>query len=109
MPLDINRIDRGDGAAAQPARRLRRAASQAASAPDERIPGLVDPRHLDRLEDLLAAVLRVVLEAGQCQHPLHEVGEAHRLRVDAGTRLGQGDGNFPRIGPLHFLPPPSRS
>ena len=31
--------------------------------------GLVDPGHLDGLQDLLAAAFRIIIETGQSQHP----------------------------------------
>src|SRR6266852_9792595 len=62
---------------------------------------LVDPRHLDRLEDLLAAVLRVVVELVELAHPLEQVGEAHGQRVYVGIFFRQGDGDFDRVRPLH--------
>ena len=48
---------------------------------------LFDPGHLDRLEDLLAAALRVVVEPGQRQHPVAQIDEVDRLR-------DPGRGNF---------------
>ena len=83
--------------------------TQRAAASSADLVGFLDPGHLDRLEDLLAAVLRIVVEAGQRHHPLHEVGEAHGLRIGVRARLGERDGDLARIGPLHFFPPPSRS
>src|SRR5712692_4906904 len=62
---------------------------------------LVDPRHLDRLEDLLAAVLRVVVELVELAHPLEQVGEAHGQRVDVGIFFREGDGDFESVGPFH--------
>ena len=47
---------------------------------------LVHPRHLDRFEDLLAAVLRVVVEPGQLEHPALEIREQDGARVDVGMR-----------------------
>src|SRR5204863_3417883 len=62
---------------------------------------LGDPGSLDRLEDLFAAALRIVVEAGQRHHPVIEVGEAHLLRVDIRMRFGQLDRNVLSISPLH--------
>ncbi len=45
------------------------------------LPGFLDPGRLDRLEDPLAAALRVVVEIVQLLHPLEEVGEADGLGV----------------------------
>src|SRR5258707_1339406 len=64
---------------------------------------LADPRHLDRLEDLFAAVLRVVVELVERLHPLEKVGEAHRQGINVGIFFRQGDGDFKRVGPFHHL------
>src|SRR5688572_17975696 len=61
----------------------------------------LDPGHLDGLENLLPAALRVVAEFRQRQHPLVEIDEVHRFGVLVRMLLGQGDRNFLRIGPLH--------
>ena len=64
---------RGSAAARARRRELRSLASPCSRRRSRlRVPrsfGLVDPRHLDRLEDLLAAALRVVGEARQRAHP----------------------------------------
>src|SRR5207245_5030220 len=62
---------------------------------------LVDPRHLDRLEDLLPAVLRVVVELVEFLHPLEQVGETHGQRVNVGILLRERDGDFEGVGPFH--------
>src|SRR5258707_2041571 len=64
---------------------------------------LVDPRHLDRLEDLFAAVLGVVVELVERLHPLEKVGEAHGQGINVGIFFRQGDGDFKRVGPFHHL------
>src|SRR5438477_11721133 len=64
---------------------------------------LVDPRHLDRLEDLLAAALRVVVELVERLHPLEQVGETHGQWIDVGIFFRQGYGDFERVGPFHHL------
>jgi len=56
------------------------------------LPGFLDPSRLDRLQDLLAAALRVVVEIVQLPHPLEEVGEADGLWVDIGMLVRKGDG-----------------
>src|SRR5574340_386439 len=65
---------------------------------------LFDPRRLDRLEDFLAAMLRIVVKILQGQHPVVQVGEADGLRVNLGVRLRQLDGDQPDIGPFHLCP-----
>src|SRR5687768_3693034 len=65
-----------------------------------RLPGLVDPCRLDRLEDLLAGAFRIVVEARQRAHPVVEVGEADRVRVDVRMRLRELDRDLPAVGPL---------
>src|SRR5712692_1023605 len=62
---------------------------------------LVDPRHLDRLEDLLAAVLRVVVELVELLHPLEKIGETHGHRVYVGILLRDRDRES--VGPFHYL------
>ena len=57
----------------------------------------VDPGHLYRFEDLLAAVLRVVIEAFQGQYPVVQVGEANRQRIDVRVLVVQ------RLGDLYYV------
>ena len=64
--------------------------------------GLVDPGHLDRFEDLLAGMTGVIVEIREFQHPVVEVGEADRARIDFGVGFGEFDGDIERIRPLHF-------
>src|SRR5256885_9543209 len=77
--------------------------SRGESTADQRLLHFVDPRHLDRFEDLFAAALRVVLEIVEVLHPLGEVGETHGQRVHVGIFFHQGDGDFERVGPFHHL------
>ena len=62
---------------------------------------LLDPGHLDRLEDLFAAAARVVRESGQRLDPRVQVGEAHLEGIDVRMRLGERDGDVARVGPFH--------
>src|SRR5258707_10460335 len=64
---------------------------------------LLDPRHLDRLEDLLAAALGVVVEFVERLHPLEQVGETHGQRIHVGIFFRQGDRDLERVGPFHHL------
>src|SRR5690242_21231581 len=66
---------------------------------------LFNPGELDRFENLLAAALGVVGEAGQREHPMVEVGEADLLGIDVRVRFDEGDGDVLSIGPLHCAPP----
>src|SRR5712692_1422344 len=69
-----------------------------------RLLDLVDPRHLDRLEDLLAAALRVVVEAFELLHPPGQVGEAHEMRVHVRVLFRERDGDVEGVGPFHGGP-----
>src|SRR5882672_757086 len=69
---------------------------------NRRLVDLVDPGHLDRLQDLLPAALRIVVEIVQLLHPLKEIGKAHRQRIDAGMRFGERDRDVQGVGPFHF-------
>src|SRR4249919_3250376 len=64
--------------------------------------GLVDPRHLDGLENLLAAARGIVGEPRQRANPRVQVGKPDQLRIDVGMRIGQCDGDLVHISPLHF-------
>lgn len=66
--------------------------------------GLVDPGHLDGLQDLLAAAFRIIIETGQGQHPFAQLREAQRLGVDVRMGIGQRLGDLVSIGPLHQWP-----
>src|SRR5215471_17980178 len=66
---------------------------------------LLDPCGLDRLEDLLARSLRVVVESRQGTDPVVEVGEAHGPGIDVRMFLGERDGDLPRIRPFHAVLP----
>src|SRR5580765_567455 len=63
--------------------------------------GLVDPRHLDRLQDLLAAALRIIVEVFELAHPLEQVGEAHGERIGVGILFRQRDRDVQRVRPCH--------
>src|SRR5688572_17124675 len=65
------------------------------------VPVLIEPRHLDRLEDLLVGRLGVVGEARQLRDVAMQVGEAHRERIDLPELLAQRDADVLRISPLH--------
>src|SRR5437762_10956245 len=79
-----------------------------ASSPGSRNPGLpvpvlVQPRHLDRLEDLLVGALGVVLEPRQVEHPAMEIGEADRQRVERRVVLAERDRDVLGVPPPdHF-------
>src|SRR6476659_7146917 len=62
---------------------------------------LVHPGHLDGLENLLTAVLRVVVEAGQLLHPALEIGEDDRPRIDVRMFFGERERDVARVNPLH--------
>src|SRR6185436_8545352 len=64
--------------------------------------GFLDPRHLDRLEDLLSRALRIVVEAVQRHHLVAQLDEVDALRIDLGMLLGQRDRDVLRVDPLHF-------
>src|SRR6478752_2480912 len=63
---------------------------------------LVDPRELDGLENLLAAVLRVVVEPRQRAYPVVEVGETDRCRIDVRMRVHERNRDLAGIGPFHL-------
>ena len=62
----------------------------------------VDPRHLDRFENLLAGMAGVIIEIRKFQHPVVQVGEADGARIDLGVGFGEFDGDVEGIRPLHF-------
>ena len=62
---------------------------------------LIDPGHLDRFQNLFAAVLRVVVETVKGEHPVAEIGEAHQLRIGVGMRIAQRNRDLARVGPFH--------
>jgi hypothetical protein len=66
---------------------------------------LVDPRHLDRFQDLLAAARVIVVEVGQIDDPVVEVDEAHAAGIDIGMRLRERDRDFGDVGPLDLHRP----
>src|SRR5206468_2098451 len=78
--------------------------SRGESTADQRLLHLVDPRHLDRLEDFFAAALRVVVEFVERLHPLEQIGETHGQRIHVGIFFRQGDRDFERVGPFHGGP-----
>src|SRR3546814_19599754 len=63
--------------------------------------GLVDPGHLDGLEDFFAAVGGIVIETRQSDDPLAQLRKAHRAGIDVRMRIGQGGSNIVSINPLH--------
>src|ERR1044072_8713544 len=70
----------------------------------------VDPRRLDRLEDLFSAALGIVAEFRQRHDPLVKVHKVHCLGVLVGMRVGERHRDVLRVGPFHgFFPPTSRS
>src|SRR5690606_26696896 len=58
----------------------------------------------DGLQDLLAASLRVVVEALEREHPVAQVHEVDAERIHVGVLVGERDRDLARIGPLHRLP-----
>src|SRR5262249_29900031 len=66
-----------------------------------RVLELFVPRHLDRFELRLVRRLRIVVEAGEREHFLAQVGEANRQRIEIGELLGERDADVLGVGPLH--------
>src|SRR3990172_954450 len=61
----------------------------------------IDPGQLKRLQDLLAAVLRIVIETIELVHPAEKIGKADRQGIDVRMLLGQSDRNVAGVGPFH--------
>src|SRR5207253_5137068 len=60
---------------------------------------LVQPGHLDRLEDLLVGSLGVVGEARKLDHPAMEIGEPNRQRIEIRMALVEGDRDVLVVAP----------
>ena len=65
----------------------------------------VDPGLLNRFQDLFAAVAAVVFEAGQGEHPVHQVKKVELCGINVRVRCGELDGEIVDIGPFHSTPP----
>src|SRR6516165_2781220 len=63
---------------------------------------LLEPSHLDGLEDLLVGLLGIVGEARQILDPLPEIGEAQVHDISLGMALLQLDGDLVDVGPAHL-------
>src|SRR5207253_8591472 len=59
--------------------------------PRSSVPVLVQPGHLDRLEDLLVGSLGVIGEARKLDHPAIEIREPDRQRIEIRMALVEGD------------------
>src|SRR5204863_6211621 len=71
--------------------------------PGSSVPVLLEPRHLDRLQELLVGGLRVVGEAWELRHPPVEVCETDGQRVQIRMVLVERDGDILRVAPRdHF-------
>ena len=68
------------------------------------LPPLLVPRQLDGLQPPLARRVRIVVEPGQLDDPLAQVGEAHRQRVGPRKPLVQRDPDALGVGPRHGWP-----
>lgn len=55
---------------------------------------LVNPHHLDRFKDFLAGTGRIITKPRQRTHPLMQISEAHRERIQVRMRLAQGNGDI---------------
>src|SRR2546425_5960858 len=94
--------DRGSGGAGRPPRTAVVAVEFEEDAQiwrESSVPVLVEPGHLDRLQDALVRRLRVVREAGQLRYLVVQVGEPHGERVRVRISLAQGDRDLPGIPP----------
>src|SRR4029453_15130896 len=78
--------------------------ASAAGALHRPLGGFLDPRRLDRLENLLARAFWIVAELRQRTDPVVQIGEADRVRIDIRMRFRQRDYDFGNIGPLHLCP-----
>src|SRR5512133_628463 len=66
---------------------------------------LVEPGHLDRLEDLLVRSLRIVDEPRQLAAPAVQVRAPDGERIDVRVPVRERDRDLPDVGPAHGRPP----
>src|SRR5262249_17912945 len=64
---------------------------------------LIEPRHLDRFEQLLVARLGIVAEVRQFHHVTMQVGEPHGQRVRLGKFLAERDAEVFCVPPRHHF------
>src|SRR5450432_2295812 len=65
----------------------------------------LDPRRLDRLEDLLPGAAGIVVEALERENEIAQVDEVDALRIQLRVPVGERDGDVARVDPLHFFSP----
>src|SRR5262249_28514990 len=64
---------------------------------------LIEPRHLNRLEQLLVARLGIVAEFRQLHHTAMQVGEPHGKGIRLGKLLAERDADVLCVAPRHHL------
>ena len=61
---------------------------------------LLDPRHLNRLQYFFARLTRVVIELRQLAHPLVQIGEADKFRINVGILVAELNRDFQTVSPF---------